>query len=318
LETQGRHHQAKFTITTTTITSSSNFPHSARQVPSTYLASSSHTDILQILPPPLHSAIDPSPEGGTQNHSGDGAIHISPILSRNPGSEVPSPIYSQTSSMPDSFDELGQRNYDSCNQYQRNSSTWSTTSTYPDMAASYQQRPSFPNAGLGGPKQFSSLPPIRDPYDSGYVTSTSQYPVYNTSPQAQTPMDYTMRQQQTFYNGDISSTYPGAQRNSYAPEKYALPYPAQGYGSRHSTYGYHQRYHQDFGSPMHHNGMVYPPMDQDGRSGKKRRGNLPKHTTDTLRSWLHEHVDHPYPTEEQKQHLMSITGLTMSQVSLNE
>jgi hypothetical protein len=218
--------------------------------------------------------------------------------------------------MPDSLDELGQRTYDSCSQYQRNGSTWTTTSNYPDMAASYQQRPPFTNSALGGPKQFSSLPPIRDPYEQGFVTPTSQYPVYNTSPQAPTPMDYNVRPQQTFYGSDISSTYPGAHRNSYTAEKYTSPYPSQGYGSRHSTYGYHQRYHQDFSSPMHHTGMVYPPMDQDGRSGKKRRGNLPKHTTDTLRGWLLEHVNHPYPTEEEKQQLMSVTGLTMSQVRL--
>lgn len=49
---------------------------------------------------------------------------------------------------------------------------------------------------------------------------------------------------------------------------------------------------------------------------KKRRGNLPKPVTDMLRAWLWEHLDHPYPTEEDKQIFMSRTGLTISQVSL--
>ncbi|EGD96449.1 hypothetical protein TESG_03892 [Trichophyton tonsurans CBS 112818] len=48
---------------------------------------------------------------------------------------------------------------------------------------------------------------------------------------------------------------------------------------------------------------------------KKRRGNLPKPVTDMLRAWLWEHLDHPYPTEEDKQIFMSRTGLTISQIS---
>ncbi|KAF3483641.1 AhpA [Arthroderma uncinatum] len=48
---------------------------------------------------------------------------------------------------------------------------------------------------------------------------------------------------------------------------------------------------------------------------KKRRGNLPKPVTDMLRAWLWEHLDHPYPTEEDKQIFMSRTGLTINQIS---
>lgn len=49
--------------------------------------------------------------------------------------------------------------------------------------------------------------------------------------------------------------------------------------------------------------------------GKRRRGNLPKPVTDILRAWFHEHLDHPYPTEEDKQQFMQRTGLTLNQVS---
>ncbi|KAK9237842.1 homeobox KN domain-containing protein [Lipomyces kononenkoae] len=48
---------------------------------------------------------------------------------------------------------------------------------------------------------------------------------------------------------------------------------------------------------------------------KKRRGNLPKHVTDILRNWLNAHVQHPYPTEEEKTLFMQQTGLTMNQIS---
>jgi hypothetical protein len=45
---------------------------------------------------------------------------------------------------------------------------------------------------------------------------------------------------------------------------------------------------------------------------RKRRGNLPKETTDKLRAWFMSHLSHPYPTEDEKQELMRQTGLQMS------
>ncbi|KAK8082503.1 hypothetical protein PG996_001284 [Apiospora saccharicola] len=45
---------------------------------------------------------------------------------------------------------------------------------------------------------------------------------------------------------------------------------------------------------------------------RKRRGNLPKETTDKLRAWFVAHLHHPYPTEDEKQSLMRQTGLQMS------
>ena len=48
---------------------------------------------------------------------------------------------------------------------------------------------------------------------------------------------------------------------------------------------------------------------------KRRRGNLPKPVTDLLKQWLLDHLDHPYPTEEDKQWFIAQTGLSISQVS---
>ncbi|KAI5781197.1 homeobox KN domain-containing protein [Geopyxis carbonaria] len=69
-----------------------------------------------------------------------------------------------------------------------------------------------------------------------------------------------------------------------------------------------------FSTPSH---PVELSMDhfEQGRPGKRRRGNLPKHVTDLLRTWLHEHINHPYPTEDEKQMLMAQTGLTIHQIS---
>lgn len=50
---------------------------------------------------------------------------------------------------------------------------------------------------------------------------------------------------------------------------------------------------------------------------RKRRGNLPKETTDKLRSWFLAHLGHPYPTEDEKQELVRQTGLQMSKYSDN-
>ena len=48
--------------------------------------------------------------------------------------------------------------------------------------------------------------------------------------------------------------------------------------------------------------------------GKRRRGNLPKTCTDYLRTWFHQHLDHPYPSEEEKQEMILRTGLSIAQV----
>jgi hypothetical protein len=50
---------------------------------------------------------------------------------------------------------------------------------------------------------------------------------------------------------------------------------------------------------------------------RKRRGNLPKETTDKLRAWFVAHLHHPYPTEDEKQELMRQTKLQMSKSTLS-
>lgn len=103
------------------------------------------------------------------------------------------------------------------------------------------------------------------------------------------------------------------------------------------AYGYHQPRGQSYSGPStysfshdrtvfsnsSHN--VYPGSSfsygMDGNDGchdskqRKRRGNLPKETTDKLRAWFVAHLQHPYPTEDEKQELMRETGLQMNQIS---
>ncbi|OLL25407.1 Homeobox protein PKNOX1 [Neolecta irregularis DAH-3] len=50
---------------------------------------------------------------------------------------------------------------------------------------------------------------------------------------------------------------------------------------------------------------------------RKGRGNLPKHVTTLLKNWLNDHIDHPYPTEEEKIMLATETNLTLNQASFS-
>jgi Homeobox KN domain len=49
-------------------------------------------------------------------------------------------------------------------------------------------------------------------------------------------------------------------------------------------------------------------------TSRKRRGNLPKEATKVLRQWFDDHHESPYPTEEEKNTLCTITNLQMTQV----
>ncbi|KIY53341.1 hypothetical protein FISHEDRAFT_55210 [Fistulina hepatica ATCC 64428] len=56
-----------------------------------------------------------------------------------------------------------------------------------------------------------------------------------------------------------------------------------------------------------------PPISAVGLP--RKRGKLPKETTDYLKAWLHQHTAHPYPSEEEKKEMCHATGLSMNQVS---
>ncbi|KAI9167404.1 homeobox domain-containing protein [Paramyrothecium foliicola] len=74
--------------------------------------------------------------------------------------------------------------------------------------------------------------------------------------------------------------------------------------------GYPTQY-QDVGQYVEVGGMGFGADTKQ----RKRRGNLPKETTDKLRAWFVAHLQHPYPTEDEKQELMRQTGLQMNQIS---
>ncbi|XP_068428072.1 homeobox protein PKNOX1.1 isoform X2 [Clinocottus analis] len=56
-------------------------------------------------------------------------------------------------------------------------------------------------------------------------------------------------------------------------------------------------------------------FSHDDNSTKNKRGVLPKHATNVMRSWLFQHIGHPYPTEDEKKQIATQTNLTLLQVN---
>ncbi|KAI9670039.1 MAG: hypothetical protein M1817_004519 [Caeruleum heppii] len=106
---------------------------------------------------------------------------------------------------------------------------------------------------------------------------------------------------------------------SSAPRSYALNPPPQPYAPARPytdvTARDSSRAPLSTGPPplMTYESAPDPRMERGG--SRRRRGNLPRPVTDVLRHWFHGHLNHPYPSEEEKQALMLRTGLTMSQIS---
>lgn len=101
----------------------------------------------------------------------------------------------------------------------------------------------------------------------------------------------------------------GAEQHFAAP----MMHPVSAYGHPGMGYGEEQMSPPMMGHGQANFGIMGDAIDP---KTKRRRGNLPKPVTDILRAWFHEHLDHPYPSEEDKQMFMTRTGLSISQVSI--
>ncbi|RJE25489.1 transcription factor [Aspergillus sclerotialis] len=165
----------------------------------------------------------------------------------------------------------------------------------------------------------------------GNVSPTAAGSAPQYTPRGPSPILPSIRDLQSIpERGLNTSSHPFPEtRNASRPEQF----PAQDLGGHYSTVGgkpfMHNQppytyptvaYQGDSEAPSHmmphgqqsNFGMVGDPIDP---KSKRRRGNLPKPVTDILRAWFHEHLDHPYPSEEDKQMFMTRTGLSISQIS---
>ncbi|KAJ5669395.1 hypothetical protein N7462_010465 [Penicillium macrosclerotiorum] len=153
-----------------------------------------------------------------------------------------------------------------------------------------------------------SLPPIRD---LGSMPDRQGYPDSRMAAPRSDPFAV-----QDYHPGQPGSM-PGAMGDRRTAEPYGTPmmHAQPAYGAPAMAYAsdVEQISAQMMTHPQQANfGIMGDPIDP---KTKRRRGNLPKPVTDILRAWFHEHLDHPYPTEEDKQMFMTRTGLSISQIS---
>ncbi len=157
---------------------------------------------------------------------------------------------------------------------------------------------------------YSTSLPYPDGYGYGYAGGYEAEPSQYSS--RRIPMyDAVQRSHQTYGETNGSGSLYTSNQSRYL-STYESP---RGYGAPPGPY-LETEYSPH--SPNAMNGAPYPSFGMLGDStdarSKKRRGNLPKPVTDILRAWFHEHLDHPYPSEDDKQMLIARTGLTISQV----
>lgn len=231
---------------------------------------------------------------------------------RRPGQQSPD---SQPGTTTEGFDNISNRNVDGSYHDHRNhrqSSSWASNSQFADvLSPPYAHRLQYSG---------TSLPPIRDvahSFDHNYHSEAAPYPQnYAPPPISQNGLDTSSyaSERPSFYDAtqrygqncpQVNRPQPSAQMDYYRFPQPGTPYQTPPYaGLEYST--------PSLG--VHHPSSPTVCGDADNRN-RRRRGNLPKPVTDILRGWFHEHLDHPYPTEEDKQAFAARTGLTINQVS---
>jgi hypothetical protein len=244
--------------------------------------------------------------------------------------EPSSPEQLHNVSSVETFDNMSALSTDSTYMTQRQhrqTPSWTSSSQYSDLVGSYtsqQRNPYAIQTQFTVPKSNPSLPSIRDltTYSQPYP-STSPY--YGTSSHAyQGTSDYTIKTEpyvkteghQGYYNPAprIGQDYQSMNRPTTTGLDYQQP---------RSTYGWPVGYpapYPEYGMTSNTGG--HPPISPTVSSGgdchmnpRRRRGNLPKHITDYLKSWFLAHLEHPYPSEDDKQEFVRRTNLSIAQVS---
>jgi len=61
--------------------------------------------------------------------------------------------------------------------------------------------------------------------------------------------------------------------------------------------------------------QLYQQYRSTSFDDRKKRRSLPKKATDALNTWFYSHLENPYPTDDEKNHLAIQCGLTLNQVN---
>jgi hypothetical protein len=178
----------------------------------------------------------------------------------------------------------------------------------PNLPSLLHTRSDRPDGGLDNGVGMPS--PCTD--NHGYNYGTVYEPEHSNYSSRRAPMYDQVHRNHPSYNDSHGNgnVFPSAQARhlpTYDASKGYAPLPAGYVDGEYSPHSPHPL----SSSPYSHFGIL---GDSGDSRSKKRRGNLPKPVTDILRAWFHEHLDHPYPSEDDKQMLIARTGLTISQV----
>lgn len=164
---------------------------------------------------------------------------------------------------------------------------------------------SLPSSGQCGYFQHTNAP-TPDPSPTSRRSSTfSSTETWSGSPRSNR------------YTNDSSSPF---SRTYTVTPRILNQFPNEGSGQK-ATMRENSLFQGDTGHEMYAENVCHFNNDEGAgardreNKPRKRRGNLPKDTTDKLRTWFLNHLEHPYPTEDEKQQLMDSTGLQMNQIS---
>ncbi|KAK9442715.1 Homeobox protein PKNOX2 [Metarhizium brunneum] len=146
-------------------------------------------------------------------------------------------------------------------------------------------------------------PPIHRPLP----LETTTEPANSPGRSGASPLPPTMERHSSYQSQDYGYTYQHPSRFQSLSTSSVRSY-SRGPFSPGAAYGHH------YSSMSRYTDLGNLGIGSDAKQ-RKRRGNLPKETTDKLRSWFVAHLQHPYPTEDEKQELMRQTGLQMNQIS---
>lgn len=198
----------------------------------------------------------------------------------------------------------------------------------PGMGPEYQQYPPYQ---YGPPPNMAAQPPA-PPYQTypGHLQNYTLQPGNRASSHLDTP--------KSSMTPGPGIPYPAAHPASIPPNSYRHQHQHQHQHYQQPPMAYHPHIQQPSSiippsqiapnpqgipmltsaGPLHAPGsLADPSASSSSGSGtaKKRRGNLPRQVTEILRKWLSDHIEHPYPTDEEKQQLIKQTGLTLNQLS---
>ena len=194
-------------------------------------------------------------------------------------------------------------------------------SSHPDHP---QQRPpaptSQPSTTVVGwhdpPRSDPFLPPSRAPGGWDESMRTERGPIAPpSSSHLHSPRPRSLASEDSIAGYQTRLAFPP--ENGIRAESSPVPYPRNGYAAYHPAPGPSPYpsppcgYAGHYADCMCNRGGAGMTVNGDGKA-RKRRGNLPKETTDVLRRWFIAHLHHPYPTEEEKQALMKQTRLQIS------